>query len=71
MTENGGLSLHHRILLHDLAVFVDGPAFLAAAQGDSAIPAAGFLAGCLGASEGFFGIPEIIGGHGRKATEEL
>lgn len=64
-----GLS-HHRILLYHFAVAVDGPAALAAGQGDAAPPAARFLACCLGAFEGFFGIPEIIDDHGGKATEK-
>ena len=63
--------LHHRILLHDLPALVDGPAALAATQGNAAPPAAGALAGGLGPLEGFFGILEIVGDHGGKATEQL
>ena len=61
---------HHRILLHDLPVFVDGPSFLAATQGYTTIPAAGLLACRLGPFEGFFGISKIVRDHGGKAMEQ-
>jgi len=63
-------SSHNGILLHDLPIFVDRPSFLAAAQGYAAVPAAGLFSCCLGSFEGFFGILEIVGDHGGKATEQ-
>ena len=54
---------------HHLSILVDGPAFLATTQGDAAIPAAGLFSCCLGSLESFFGISEIVGDHGGKATE--
>ena len=54
---------------HHLSILVDGPSFLATSQGYTTIPVARFLSCCFGPFEGFFGILEIVGDHGGKATE--
>ena len=60
--------IYHRIPLHHLPIPVDGPSFLAAGKGDAAVPAAWFLSSSLGPPEGLFGVLEIVGDHGGKAT---
>ncbi len=58
-----GVSFFHRILLHDLAAFVDGEGALAGGEGDAAEVAAGAFAGGFCPAEGFFRVVEVVGGE--------
>ena len=63
--ERSNISLRGVALKH-FAVTVDGKGFPAGGEGDSAVVAAGLLAGFLGSAEGFFKAGAVVGSHAAK-----